>query len=172
MKRSALLLLALLCGASGCGYHVSGHADLMPKTIKTVAVPAFTNTTVRYSLARLLSTDVTHEFISRTRYQVVTDPAQADAVLHGTLANYFAYPTIFDPQSGRATGVQIIVLLNITFTERTTGKVLYSVTGQEFRERYQISTDPQAYFDESGTAIERVAQDVARSVVSAILEKF
>ena len=25
----------------GCGYHVSGHADMLPKTIKTIAVPAF-----------------------------------------------------------------------------------------------------------------------------------
>ena len=42
----------------------------------------------------------------------------------------------------------------------------------EFRERYEISTNPQAYFDESGTAIRRVSQDIARSVVTAILENF
>jgi hypothetical protein len=42
----------------------------------------------------------------------------------------------------------------------------------EVRERYQISTNPQQYFDESGTAIMRLSKDVAQSVVSAILENF
>jgi len=44
--------------------------------------------------------------------------------------------------------------------------------GAEFRERYEISVDPAAYFDESGTAMQRVSRDVARSAVSAILEGF
>ena len=38
--------------ASGCGYHVSGHADLMPKNIKTIAIPAFGNITTRRSEER------------------------------------------------------------------------------------------------------------------------
>jgi hypothetical protein len=40
------------------------------------------------------------------------------------------------------------------------------------RERYEISVDPQAYFDESGAGIERLGKDVARDVVTSILEKF
>jgi len=42
----------------------------------------------------------------------------------------------------------------------------------DFRERYEVSTDPQAYFDESGPAMQRLSKDVARSVVSTILEHF
>src|SRR6185312_159596 len=167
---------ALLCGAalvvSGCGYHVAGKADLMPKSIHTIAVPAFTNATPRYKLARLLPADITQELISRTRYNVVADPNQGDAVLRGTLANFVAYPVISDPRSGRATGTEVVLTIQVTLTERATGKVLFSRPALEFRERYEISTDPQTYFDESGTAIERVALDAARSVVSAILENF
>jgi hypothetical protein len=62
--------------APGCGYHVSGHGDLMPKTIKTIAIPAFGNITVRYQLARLLPADITREFLSRTHYAIVADPAR------------------------------------------------------------------------------------------------
>ena len=40
------------------------------------------------------------------------------------------------------------------------------------RERYEISIDPRAYFDESEAAMLRVSRDAARSVVSAILENF
>src|ERR1035441_9858054 len=47
----ASLLLAL---TAGCGYHVSGHGDMLPKTIHTIAIPSFGNLTSRYKLARLL----------------------------------------------------------------------------------------------------------------------
>jgi hypothetical protein len=42
----------------------------------------------------------------------------------------------------------------------------------EFRERYEISVDQRAYFDESDAALDRLTEDVARTMVSAILEKF
>lgn len=165
-------LLASALWSAGCGYHVSGHGDLVPKTVKTIAVMPFGNLTVRYQLARLLPGDIGHEFISRTRYSIVADPNQADAVLTGTLTNFGYYPTIFDPVSGRATTVQVIVTLQATLTERATGKVIYSRSGWEFRDQYQVSIDPTAYFDESGTAMQRVSRDASRSIVSSILEAF
>ena len=165
---AAIWLLAL----SGCGYHVGGHTNLLPKTIKTIAVPAFANVTPSHRLPVLLAGDVTRELISRTPYAIISDPNAADATLSGVVANFVSYPTIFDPISGRATGVQAIVVLQITLTDRQTGKVIFSRPTFEYRERYEISTDPQQYFDESGTAIQRLSRDVARSVVTAILENF
>jgi hypothetical protein len=163
------MLAAMLCG---CGYHVGGKADLLPKSVKTIAVMPFGNNTTRYKLAERLPADITREFISRTRYSIVADPNRADAVLTGAVVNFGAYPTIFDPASGRATGVQAVVSLQLTLTERATGAVLFSRPGVEFRERYEISVDPKAYFDESTAALERLSRDVARSVVSAVLENF
>ena len=82
-----VIVWAALLGAAGCGYHVSGKADLMPATIKTIAIPAFGNRTIRYKLARQLPADLTREFISRTRYKIVTDPQAADAVFTDHLAD-------------------------------------------------------------------------------------
>jgi hypothetical protein len=166
------ILAACAALLAGCGYHVGGRADMMPKTVKTIAVQPFGNVTTRYKLAQQLPADITREFISRTRYRIVTDPAQADAVLTGKVVNFGSYPSIFDPASGRGTGVQAVVSLQLTLTERATGKVLFNRPGQEFRERYEISVDPVAYFDESSAALDRLSRDVARSVVSAILENF
>ena len=42
----------------------------------------------------------------------------------------------------------------------------------DVRERYQISVDPGAFFEESDTAIKRASEQTARQVVSAILENF
>ncbi len=166
-------LLVIVCLlTAGCGYHVSGHADLMPKTIETIAIPAFGNATVQYKLTDRLPEAITREFISRTRYKVVNDMNQADAILRGTVINFYSYPVIFDPSSGRASSIQVSVVMSIQLTERTTGKVLFTRPSLEWKQQYEISVDPRAFIDESDSAMQRLSRDVARTVVSGILENF
>jgi len=162
----------LFLGLTGCGYHISGHANLMPKEIKTIAIPAFGDGTTRPRLANLITTDVTREFNSRTKYNIIATEDQADAVLRGTLMHFVSFPIVSDPVSGRATGIQVVATLQIILTDRHTGKTLFQRQGLEFRERYEVTLDPNQYFDESGTGVQRLSRDVARSVVSAILENF
>jgi Lipopolysaccharide-assembly len=165
-------LVSMALVLAGCGYHVTGHGDLLPKSVKTIAVPAFRNTTPRQTLARLLTTDVIREFHSRTRYRIIDDPNQADAVLYGTLTNFDVNPIIFDPASGRATTVHVRATVQLTLTDRATGRNLFVRRNLQWDERYQVSNSPQSYFDESGTAIIRVSQAIAQTIVSAILENF
>ena len=172
MRTIAFAVIALALCAGGCGYHVAGKSDLMPQTIHTIAITPFANRTIQYKLAQRLPADISREFISRTRYKIVTDPKTADAVLDGAVLNFLSYPIIADQSSGRATVVQCSAYLKITLTERATGKVLFTRPSFEVRERYEISVDPQAYFDESGAGLERLGRDVARDVVTSILEKF
>jgi hypothetical protein len=158
--------------SSGCGYHLAGRGDLIPKNVRTIAVEPFGTNTARYKLARLLPADISRELISRTKYRLSSDASQADAVLTGSLVNFFAYPIIYDSVTNRATTVQAIVIVQVRLVNRADGKVIYEKPAAEFRERYEISIDPAAYFDESGTAMERLSKDVSRSVVSAILNAF
>jgi hypothetical protein len=163
--------VALLGLALSCGYHVGGRADLIPKDVRIIAVPAFQNLTTRYKLADKLSAALTREFLSRTRYQVVADPAHADATLRGAVVNYLSYPIVFDPKTSRASTVQANVTLSLTMVDRA-GKVLYTRPNLEVRERYEISVDQRAYFEESESAMDRLSRDVARAVVSSVLENF
>jgi hypothetical protein len=158
--------------SAGCGYKVSGHADLLPSNIKTIAIPAFGNVTGRYRLTEMMPRALTREFISRTRYQVVPDEAAADAILRGAVVNYMFFPSVIDQASGRAAGVQVLVVLQLTLYDRASGTVLFTRPTMEVRNRYEIAIDPKAYFEESDTALERVSQDVARTVVSSVLENF
>ena len=171
-KSVPVAVCLLLVACCSCGYHIDGRADLLPKNIKTMAIPAFGNLTTRYKLSSGLATALTREFLFRTRYQVVADPNAADAVFEGTVANYVSYPTVFDPTTGRASGVQINVVLAVTLKDRLSGAVLFSRPRLEVRERYEISVDQRAYFEESDAALERLARDVARTLVSAVLENF
>jgi hypothetical protein len=158
--------------ASSCGYHTGGQGDLIPKTVHTIAIPAFSNVTTRYKLTDQLPEAITREFISRTRYRIVTDTNSADAILDGAVLTYQSFPTIFDPATGTASAVEVHVVLRLSLRERATGKVLYSRPYYEIRERYEISINPTAYFEESDSALARASQQTAQQVVSAILNAF
>ena len=164
------LFLALLC--SSCGYNVAGHGQTLPKTLHTVAIPAFGNITTRYKLTDRLPEAISREFITRTRYRVVPDPYQADAVLTGSVNNYTSFPVVLDPTTNRAAAVEVHVILQVKLTERATGKVLFDRPRLEISERYEISLDPTQYFEESDNALDRASKVVAQQVVSAVLNAF
>lgn len=167
-----LLLAPLVAPLVSCGYHVAGKADLIPKRIQTIAIPEFGNVTRRYKLSEGLTSALTREFISRTRFHIVANPSEAEAILTGALVNFYSYPTTVDPASGRASGVQVLAVLQVKLTNRSDNKVLFERTNFEVRERYEISIDPRAYFEESDVALDRLSRTVARAVVSAVLENF
>jgi outer membrane lipopolysaccharide assembly protein LptE/RlpB len=169
LKTRSLCALSLLL--SGCGYHVAGSANLLPAEIHTIAVLPWRSTSIQYKLSDYLSESVTREMITRTRYKIVADPAQADAVLSGAVANMFFAATVADPTTGRSSGAAVAVQIQVRLTDKS-GKVLFDRPNVEFRERYEISVDPKQYFDESQAALLRLSHDVARTVVSAILENF
>lgn len=168
----ALYLATLFFLTTGCGYQVAGKADKLPATIQTVAIPAFDNLTTRYRLTQWLPDALAREFLSRTRYQVEADPNQADAVLRGAIISQQVAPLIFDQASGRASMVQVFVRMNVRLEDRRNGKLLYQNDNLEYRARYEIAVDQRAYFDESDAAMERLSQEVARAIVSRILEDF
>ena len=165
--------LALVLLFTSCGYHVAGKADLVPKNIHTIAIPPFANTTLRYKLTDRLPEAISQEFIARTRYQIVNDAGQADAVLRGAVVNFSANPVLFDQQTGRASGLQVNVTMQVSLTERATGKVIFARPNFEYHDRYEISvTNTNQYFEESGPALDRLCRSVARDVVTSILDNF
>ena len=166
--RLTALLAVVLCG---CGYRVAGRTDALPAAIQTIAVPAFDNVTNRYRLSERLPGAITREFISRTRYRVVPDPKDADAVLRGSVINYYSFPNVTDQRSGRAAGIQVTIVLQTTLTDRA-GTVLFTRPAMEFRQRYEIAVDQSQYFEESDLALDRLSRDVARTLVSSVLEAF
>jgi lipopolysaccharide assembly LptE-like protein len=166
----ASFLLASLLQAS-CGYHTAGQAGLLPKTIVTIGVPAFTNGTTRYKLSDWLPEEISKEFIASSRYRVV-EASHADAVLKGSILGYNSSTALFDQKTALATSVEIHVALQVSLVERTTGKVLFSRPRIEITDNYEIPLQEGQYFDESDSALQRVSKRVAQQVVSAILNDF
>jgi hypothetical protein len=168
----AISVFAGLLFTPGCGYRVGGKGDLIPKSIQTIAVLPFRNLTTRYRLSDAFQQAISREFIARTRYQIVRDKENADAILDGVINQVSSAPLVFDPATGKATIVSISVYLQLTLTERATGKVIYRRPLFETHSNYEIALNANQYFDESSLALQRVSSDVGRTVVSGIMENF
>ncbi|MBV9611718.1 MAG: hypothetical protein JO091_04565 [Acidobacteriaceae bacterium] len=171
-RYTTVLLLWAAAGFVSCGYQAGGKADLVPKGVQTIAVPAFSTMTLRYRLVDLLPQQIGREFMAHTRFRIVNDPNEADAVLNGSINTVQAGATVLDPGSGKATSIAITVSLTVNLVERSTGRVLFSRPNLSFRQNYEAAVDPHQYLDESGPALDRLSRDVARDVVSAIVENF
>jgi hypothetical protein len=170
-----VVLLAALVSSS-CGYTLAGRGSFLPETIKTIGIPDFTNRTPYFEVGQTLSQRVRSEFIGRGKYKVLPQDAGVDAILKATINSITLSPAGFN-QNQQATRYVITVSLGIQFIEASDGKVLWQNPGQVFREEYELATggaviDAGTFFGQASNAVDRMATDFARSVVSAILEAF
>jgi outer membrane lipopolysaccharide assembly protein LptE/RlpB len=168
----ALGFSMITLGLGGCGYHVAGRSDALPSGIHVIAVPALENTTTSYRIEQKLTSATVHEFLARTPYKVVSNPADGDAVLRGKVVSLEALPLLFDTVSGRATTMLVTVKCEVTLTQKSTEKVLYHTDGFVFRNEYEISTDVTSFFGEQDPALDRLAKDFAQRLVAAVTENY
>jgi hypothetical protein len=168
--RDCFVVVLLLL--SSCGYHVGGKADLLPKTIHTIAIPPFATTSSSYKLVDSMPRAIGNEFLTRTRFRIVNEESRADAVLSGNILSARAYPNVSDPNTGRSISLRVVVVLSVKLVDSHTGQVLFSRSDFTFRQDYEAAVQPHELFDESGPAFDRVNRDAARDIVSAIVEKF
>jgi outer membrane lipopolysaccharide assembly protein LptE/RlpB len=172
VKWRSPLWLVLVALSTGCGYHTAGHAAQLPANVKTIAVPAFTNSTTTYRIEQMLTASVVREFTTRTHYRILNDPSEsADATLRGAVLSTSATPLTYNSTTGQAASVLIVVSMKVSLTDRE-GKVLYQNPSYLFREQYEVSQDLASFFEENSPAYRRLSQDFARTLVSNILEGF
>jgi len=157
---------------TACGYHVAGTASRIPPDVKTIAVPAFKNLSSTFRIEQQLTSAVTREFLERTHFRILPNPADADAVLKGTVKEVHARAITFDINTGRATSLQVQVTADVKLEDLHSHKTLFSNGNYVFREQYQVSESPSALFEEDKPALDRLSRDLARTLVTDILENF
>lgn len=175
---AARLLVAatLLVALSGCGYSLAGRGSFLPASIQTIGVPVFANRTSVFDVEQLLTQRVRAEFIGRGKYRVVPDRTGVDALLLGEIMSINVTPAALNEQ-GQATRYLVAFVMSIEFRDVKEDKVLWQNPSLVFREEYEVTTvtsapDPAAFFGQSSNAVERIANDFAKTVVSSILEAF
>jgi outer membrane lipopolysaccharide assembly protein LptE/RlpB len=166
----ALLIAALAAG--GCGYHVAGHGSNLPGEWTTIAVPAFKNDTVQYRIEQRFTQAVIREFITRTKYRIVSNPASADAVLHGEILSIDTSPVLFDAKTGQVTTMLVTVHAKVSLIAAHAEKPAYENNDMVFRSEYQIPSNVNTFFQQEDPALGRMAHDFASTLVADVLEGF
>lgn len=171
--RVSLLVLAVLASAS-CGYALAGRGSALPDYIKVIAVPLFKNATPVFDIDRIMTEQVRTELINRGKYRV--DEKGGDAIVEATIESVTLDPVSTDANR-QASRYSITIRASVTFTDLKTRKPIWSNPSLTFRGEYQIPNPSSAanvttFFGNETNAVTRLANDFARTVVSAMLEAF
>jgi Lipopolysaccharide-assembly len=170
MFKPALFALALSLLVDVCGYKPAGKGKSLPIYIKTIAVPIFQNSSLKYRVEQRFTRAVIEEILKRARgVRVTTHPDEADAVLNGDIRGFRASGSILDDR-GRTRVWDLRITISVTVRDLKSHKILFENQRMSFEGEYQLSDDPQSFFNEENPAVDRVARDFAQSIVSAIME--
>jgi hypothetical protein len=178
MKRKSWpILIAAAVSAVGCGYSLAGKGDFLPDHIQVIAIPEFLNLTPQPEIEELFTYKVVEEFNSRGKYTIRPDQVGADAVLSGKLTALTLQPATLqggenEQTANQASRYTIVVRAEVVFTDLVDRQVIWSDTTFSFREEYEIGEDPEEFFDQSGMAFTRMAEEFSKTLVSRILEAF
>ena len=177
MTACVMCLLPATMAGSGCGYALAGQGSFLPDHIQTIGVPLFENATTVFEVEQNLTRQVRSEFIGRGRYRVVAADTGVDAVLDGTINSITITPATFNAQQ-QASRYIFTLRAALQFRDLVTGEILWENPTLIFSDEYEVASgpggqlDPSAFFGQQSNAVERVARDFARAVVSSILEAF
>jgi hypothetical protein len=164
-------LICFLCLVlTSCGYHLSGKAVGVPSSIDSIAIPIFVNHSVKYRLEQRLTAAVVDEFLAKTKYRITSEPALAQALLSGEVAEFSSTPVIF--AGGAGSTFLVTVRMRVELRDLKTRKILFENRNFVFREEFEISRQSVDFFPEEGPALDRLSREFSRSLVSTILESF
>ena len=168
------LVLALLVHA-GCGYSLAGRGSFLPPYIKRIGIPIFTNNTPVFDLDRQLTERVRSEFIGRGKYVITTESTGVDALLTGVITSVTLTPVAFNT-SNQATRYALTLSVSAEFKDMRASKVLWTNPSMQYREEFSLdprtAADTTTFLAQDANARERMALELARALVSAILEAF
>lgn len=176
-RRRVLAALAAALLSLDCGYALAGRGSFLPAEIRVVGIPQLQNQSTFFNVEQVLTEKLRTEFIGRGKFTVVPDASGADAVLNGTVTGISVQPVGFTDQQ-LASRYQFTMTMRVEFTESSTGRVLWQNDALVFRETYDLTlrgadaVNGATFLDQERSSFDRIASDVARSVVTAIVEAF
>lgn len=176
MKQLSRFALAVaLLAHAGCGYSLAGRGSFLPAYIQRIGVPQFINTTAVFDLDRQVTERVRSEFIGRGKWSIVPEDKGVDGLLTGTITSVTLAPVAFN-QSQQATRYALTLTATVEFKDMRANKVLWTNPSMQYREEFALNPtnalDTTTFLGQDVNARERMANEFARALVSAILEAF
>ncbi len=172
MKRIPLfVLLILVASLASCGYSLVGRGSNLPVDVRRVQLLPLENLTPRSQVDQILTRALSTELVNRHRFEVLSSPEGADAVLSGKVSSFTLSPVTFDDE-GRATEYEIAIVVSVEFKQVAPETLLYKNDSYLFRSSYEVQASELGFQDRETPAIEATAKDFAETLVTDLLEGF
>jgi hypothetical protein len=171
------LAAAMALALPACGYALVGRGTATDPSIKRIGVPTFKDTTAKPALDQKITQKVIEELLKRGHFDVVQTATGVDAVVEGELVSYSVVPVGFSEEGTGANKTQasryaISLTARVKYSKVGAEEPIWTTDSFQFRDEYDIGSDPATFFDREDQALDRLATSFARNLVAAMLEAF
>lgn len=172
MKRKYFFLCLIFFLApliAGCGYNLVGKGSSVPKNVRTISIPTFTNVSQEPGIEVTFTQVVREEFIRDGRLKVV-DSRKADWLLTGEIQGYALSPVSFD-SSDNVTAYWIEMALTVKLKDRRNKKDIFE---QSFNPHWDYAVTSAVSLSNVSRlqGIENAAKDFGKTLTSLAIEGF
>jgi hypothetical protein len=169
--RNVFLLAALLSAVWGCGYAFAPQGDHIDRSIRTIYVEPFGNKTAQAEAENLVRTAFIDQVIQNTRFRVVPEVEQADAVVSG---NILAINTlaISYRKSILAAEERMMSTLETSLRETAGGKILWASRGVAGYVDYELQDDINLLPAARKRALTKLSRDTAEKALNMMMSNF
>lgn len=163
-----IMVFILALSATGCTDIAlrPGLPDYMSK----MAIPVFQNRTPQPDIENELTRQLQQDFLVDGRLEL-TDAAQANAVLQGTITRYLLEPLLLDvhniPQQ-----YKMRLILNLSLRDTKAGQNLWAEDAFEESTTYYVNNNLGITPENEAQARRRLMQQLSRRILSRVIEGF
>jgi len=178
---SLLLGIALLTVCMGCGYHFRVAGEPIGVEIRSLAIPLMASTSSIKGFESDFTRIIREEFISHSKVPIVPKE-DAQALLIGQIQEVSTQPLTYDLQQyhvgGRTTthettsSRRLKIRLDISLTDRDTGKTIWHDDSMEEEAGFDVGTDPLTDRYNQKQALKKIARLLAKRIYLKTMERF
>jgi hypothetical protein len=170
-----ILLLAIILFTScvGCGYHFKGTGESIDTKYDSLAIPMMTSTSSSIGFEADFTRIIRQEFISKSKISFVPKE-KAQAILIGRIFDIKTEPLSYHTPNGFSVtrSRQLKVKLDVSLTDRVTGKVIWHERAMADQASFIVGADPLENRYNQQQALESIARSMAKRIYLKTMERF
>jgi len=155
----------------GCGYSFAPQGKFIENRIQRVYVKSFNNKTSQAEIENYLRKAFINQFIQNSRFKIVNNEESADAIVKGTVLNLNRSPLSY-LQNDLTAQERATIILEVTFQENESGKIIWSSKNMTGSVDYAINDDINLLSPTRKQALIKLANDMAEKAFNLMMSGF